>query len=111
MDLFLKWKKGEEIFTLGKLSKNENKYFFEIDKEGFKNAVLNGCIGIPGFELGKYSFESNELFKFFRNRIISKDAENINEVLSKYNMAQYDDMYLLKVTKAKLNTDNYFVEE
>ena len=42
MDLFLKWKKGEEIFTLGKLSKNENKYFFEIDKEGFKNAVLNG---------------------------------------------------------------------
>lgn len=111
MDLFLKWKKSDKVFILGKLSKRENKYFFEIDKDGFKNAVLNGCIGIPGFELGKYSFESNELFKFFRNRIISKDAKNINDVLSKYNMAQYDDMYLLKVTKAKLNTDNYFVEE
>ncbi len=111
MDLFLKWKKGEEKFTLGKLSKNENKYFFEIDKEGFKNAVLNGCIGIPGFELGKTSFESDELFKFFRNRIVSKEADNIEGVLAKYNLSKYDDMELLKATKAKLNGDNYFVEE
>ena len=111
MDLFLKWKKGEEIFTLGKLSKNENKYFFEINKEGFKNAVLNGCIGIPGFELGKTSFESDELFKFFRNRIVSKEAKNIDEVISKYNLSEYDDMQLLKATKAKLHGDNYFVEE
>ena len=111
MDLFLKWKKGEEIFTLGKLSKNENKYFFEINKEGFKNAVLNGCIGIPGFELGKTSFESDELFKFFRNRIVSKDSDNIEGVLAKYNLSKYDDMELLKATKAKLNGDNYFVEE
>ena len=28
MDLFLKWKKNENVFVLGKLSKNENKYFF-----------------------------------------------------------------------------------
>ena len=111
MDLFLKWKKGEEIFTLGKLSKNENKYFFEIDKEGFKNAVFNGCIGIPGFELGKYSFESNELFKFFRNRIVSKESENIQGILEKYNLTEYNDMQLLKATKAKLHGDNYFVEE
>lgn len=111
MDLFLKWKKSEEKFTLGKLSKNENKYFFEIDKEGFKNAVLNGCIGIPGFELGKTSFESDELFKFFRNRIVSKDSDNIEGVLAKYNLSKYDDMELLKATKAKLNGDNYFVEE
>ena len=111
MDLFLKWKKGEEIFTLGKLSKNENKYFFELDKEGFKNAVYNGCIGIPGFELGKTSFESDELFKFFKTRIVSEDAENIKEILEMYNLDNYDDMYLLKVTKAKLHGDNYFVEE
>lgn len=111
MDLFLKWKKNENVFTLGKLSKNENKYFFEINKDGFKNAVLNGCIGIPGFALGQTSFESDELFKFFKNRIVSADAENIEGILEKYNLDKYDDMELLKATKAKLNTDHYFVEE
>jgi hypothetical protein len=42
---------------------------------------------------------------------ISITAKNINDVLSKYNMTEYDEMYLLKVTKAKLNTDKYFVDE
>ena len=111
MDLFLKWKKNENVFVLGKLSKNENKYFFEINKEGFRNAVQNGCIGIPGFELGPVSFESDELFRFFRNRIVAKDNENIDGILAKYNLSEYDDMELLKVTKAKLNSDKYFVEE
>jgi hypothetical protein len=111
MDLFLKWKKNENIFVLGKLSKRENKYFFQIDKEGFRGAVLNGCIGIPGFELGKIYFESDELFKFFKNRIVSADADNIEGILQKYNLEKYDDMELLKATKAKLHGDNYFVEE
>ena len=111
MDLFLKWKKNENVFTLGKLSKSENKYFFEIDKEGFKNAVLNGCVGIPGFKLGETLFESDVLFKFFKNRIVSADADNIEGILQKYNLDQYDDMELLKATKAKLHGDNYFVEE
>ena len=111
MDLFLKWKKNENVFTLGKLSKNENKYFFEINKEEFRNAVLNGCIGIPGFELGKTSFESDELFKFFKNRIVSADAENIEGILEKYNLDKYDDMELLKATRAESHNDNYFVEE
>ncbi len=111
MDLFLKWEKDEEVFVLGKLSKKENKYFFEVDKEDFKNAIRNGCIGIPGFKLGETHFESDELFKFFKNRIISEDREDIKEILKKYNLEEYDDMKLLKVTKAELNGDNYFVEE
>ncbi len=111
MDLFLKWKKNEKVFTLGKISKNENKYFFEINKEGFKEAVKNGCIGILGFELGQTHFESDELFKFFKTRIVSEHDKNIKDILAMYNLSEYDDMELLRITKAKLHTDNYFVEE
>ena len=36
---------------------------------------------------------------------------NVKELLERYEIEKYDEMQLLKATKARLATDNYFMEE
>lgn len=111
MELFLKWKKDNNVFILGKLEKIDNKYIFTINEDMLKQAIKNGCMGIGTFDLLKDRYESENLFEFFANRIPSKNSIKINEILEKYNLKEYDEMELLRKTKAKFATDNYYVEE
>ena len=41
----------------------------------------------------------------------SRENPNIDEFLKSHNLEEYDEMEILKVTKAELGTDRYFVEE
>ena len=42
---------------------------------------------------------------------MSKDSPKLEEMLRKYNMEEYDDMEILKITQAKSVNDRYWVEE
>lgn len=112
MHLMLKWKsKRDNIYQLGILSKENNKYIFKIDEEQLKKAIKDGCMGIGHFNLLKNIEVSDELFDFFRYRIVGKDSPKLQELLRKYNLEKYDDMEILKITQAKSANDRYWVEE
>lgn len=110
MKLMLKWKNKDKVFNLGILEKNENKYLFNINEEELQQAMQNGCTGI-GMLREEAKQIDNKLFSFFANRIPKEDNINIKEILTKYNLEKYDDMELLKLTKARLITDKYYVSE
>ena len=53
---------------------------------------------------------SKELFPFFCNRIPSREHPRIDSILKNYGLDEYDEMELLRATKARLSTDRYFVK-
>lgn len=112
MHLMLKWKsKFNNIYNLGVLTKENDKYIFKIDEEQLKRAIQDGCMGIGNFSLMNNVEISDELFDFFRYRIVSKDSPRVREYLNKYNLEEYDDMEILRITGAKSVNDRYWVEE
>lgn len=112
MILALKWKDKDGIsYKLGELSKDNNTYYFSINEQNLKEAIKHGCMGIGSFDLLKNTYIANNLFTFFKNRIPSKDNSDIEEILKEYNIDFYDEMELLKKTKARKMKDRYFIEE
>lgn len=103
--IYLVWQddKNRDFYVVGQLSKNghyEFEYMGEIDK-----AIENGFqLLIPFPERKKY--KSNILFPVFSSRLPDRKRENINEILEKYNMTEYDPYLLLKNSGAKLPIDN-----
>lgn len=112
MHLMLKWRsKRNNVYELGILSKENEQYIFKIDEEQLKKAIKDGCMGIGNFSLLNNVESSKELFDFFKHRIVSKDSPKLEEMLRKYNLEEYDDMEILKITQAKSVNDRYWVEE
>lgn len=112
MHLMLKWKsKRNNVYDLGVLSKENDKYIFRINEKQLKKAIEDGCMGIGNFSLLNNIEVSDELFDFFKYRIVRKDSPKLNEMLKKYNLEKYDEMEILKITKAKSVNDRYWVEE
>lgn len=109
MKINLYWKDIEgNIYNIGTLSK-ENKYSFSLNKEEYKLALKNGCAGIGNLGIGNQ--ESDILFQFFKERIPGKDSPRAKKVLEIFDMETYDEMELLKRSKAKVVTDRFFLEE
>ena len=107
MILNLYWKDIEgNSYRLGKLYKTD-KYYFDIDREELKKATHKGCFGIGEINILEDNHSSDTLFEFFKNRI----PENSPEVLEFFGLDEYDEMEILKYTRAELNTDRYYVEE
>ena len=112
MVLYLKWiGKSNRVYILGKLFKEQDEFVFTIDEKELKEAISDGCFGIGSFDLLQSEYRDKELFDFFKKRIISRENPNIDEFLKSHNLEEYDEMEILKVTKAELGTDRYFVEE
>lgn len=112
MHLMLKWKsKRNNVYDLGVLSKENYKYIFRINEKQLKKAIEDGCMGIGNFSLLNNIEVSDELFDFFKYRIVRKNSPKLNEMLKKYNLEKYDEMEILKITKAKSVNDRYWVEE
>lgn len=103
--IYLVWQddKNRDFYVVGQLSKNgqyEFEYMGEIDK-----AIENGFqLLMPFPERKKY--KSDILFPVFSSRLPDRKRENINEILNKYNMTEYDPYLLLKNSGAKLPIDN-----
>lgn len=109
--LYLKWKDiDSKVYTIATLYKYEDYYYLMIDKEEMIKAKEKGCTGIGSINTNEAGYKSKELFNFFKNRIISKDNESIDEFLKEYGLTEYDEMKLLKATKGILGTDRFYLE-
>ena len=110
--LYLKWKDvNNKIYTIATLYKYEEYYYLMIHQDAMKSAKENGCHGIGNIDINEAGYKSKELFSFFKNRILPKDSECINEFLKEYSLKEYDEMKILKKTKGILGTDRYYLEE
>ena len=97
-------------YELGRLYKKEE-YHFDINSDGLKQATHKGCFGIGEFDLLHDSYVNTELFEFFKRRIPKKDNPDIEKILQEFDIKQYDEMELLKITQGKLISDRYYLEE
>ena len=104
--IYLVWQddKNRDFYVVGQLSRNghyEFEYTGEIDK-----ATENGFQLLLPFPKRKAKYKSDILFPIFSSRLPDRKRENINEILEKYNMTEYDPFVLLKNSGAKLPIDN-----
>lgn len=111
MHLILKWKSNSNnVYTLGKLSKKEC-YIFEINEDELKRAIQDGCMGIGNFSLLNKIEKSDELFDFFKYRIVDKNSPKVEMYLKKYDLKKYDEMKILEITGARSVNDRYWLEK
>ncbi len=109
--LYLKWKDiNNQIYTIATLYRYEDYYYLMIHKDAMTNAKKKGCTGIGNIDTNEAGYKSKELFNFFKNRILSKDNEFIDDFLKEYGLQEYDEMKLLKKTKGILGTDRFYLE-
>lgn len=109
--LELYWKDiNNNNYHIANLDKVNKIYTLDIIEEELKNAIKKGCMGIGNIDLLKNHYESEELFSFFLQRIPSKDNYNIDSILKKYGMKEYDEIKLLELTEGKSLTDRYYLK-
>lgn len=104
--LYVIWKNPENRrnYTVGKLIKSDG-YSFEYSHE-YKEAQLNGWELIQAFpEVKKY--HSKDLFPFFSSRLPDKKRKDIEAVLAKYGLKEYDGYELLRRSGGRLPIDTY----
>ncbi len=104
--IYLAWQNPttRKKYIVGELSKNglfEFMYGFEVkeaEKDGFKLLV--------GFSDIQAVYKNNILFPVFSSRLPDKKRKNIQDILKKYGLEEFDDYKLLKRSGAKLPIDN-----
>lgn len=104
--IYLVWKepKSRQQFVIAKLSKN-GKYEFEY---GFniQQALDKGFIPFIAFNDIHKKYESDKLFTSFSSRIPDRRRKDINDILSKYGLSEYDEYKLLKKSGGRLPIDD-----
>jgi len=103
--LYLIWKSPEtrSNYTVGELSKNglyEFEYGHEIEK-----AIKEGFQLLTSFNDINNKYVSEVLFPVFSSRLPDKKRRDIDEILAKYGLKEYDEYKLLKKSGARLPID------
>ena len=99
----------DKSYHIADLNKKDNIYTLDIIETELKAAIKKGCMGIGNIDFLKSRYESEELFSFFKQRIPQEDNMYIKEILSRYDMKDYDEYELLKKTLGKSMTDRYYL--
>ena len=90
---------------IGDVSKNDNEYIFKYNKEGVEKASQIGFKYIVGFKDIEQEYISEKLFPVFTSRIPPKNRHDIDKILNKLELSEYDEIDILKRTNAKCYTD------
>lgn len=105
---YLNWDDSEKRnFRVGYLAQIEDDFYFVIrskeqsGKESNPNPYDNGFIGVPGFRTGEI-YKSNELFDFFKNRILDKNSKNPCKELSETRAISMIDSFYLEEFQGEL---------
>ncbi len=104
--LFLIWKDPQtrRNFTVGKLCRN-GKYTFEYYGD-FGKAENYGWSKFEVFPEEKV-YESDVLFPVFASRLPDRKRRDINKILEKYGLDEFDEFELLRKSEARLPIDTY----
>ena len=104
---YINWEdRDKNSFRVGYLAQIQNEFYFVIrgkDKSGNesneKSAYDRGFIGIPGFRPGEI-YKSNELFDFFKNRILDKNSKDpCSELAQTKGISMIDSFYLEEIAE------------
>ena len=104
--LYLVWKCGltRQQYVVGVLSRNGG-YEFKYGEE-VKEAMDAGFEPLIAFsDLGQ-TYKNKELFPAFSSRLPDRKRRDINRILQKYELEEYDPYELLKKSGGKLPIDN-----
>ncbi|MCI9020648.1 MAG: DNA-binding protein [Eubacterium sp.] len=104
--LYLIWKSGQSgrQYIVGQLTKNSH-YEFRYCHE-VKTAIDDGFVPLLCFPDLNKQYEDEKLFSVFSSRLPDKKRKNINDILKKYELEDYDEYALLKRSGARLPIDN-----
>lgn len=91
---------------IGDVSKSDNEYIFKYDIHGVEKANKIGFKYIVGFKNIKQEYKSEKLFSIFTSRIPPKNRHDIDDILNKFELSEYDEIELLKRTNGKCYTDD-----
>ena len=104
--LFLIWKDPQtrKNFTIGKLSRNEKYHFEYCDTVAdAESAGWQRLDAFPEIE----SYESDVLFPAFSSRLPDRKRRDIQKILEKYGLSEFDEFDLLRKSGARLPIDTY----
>ena len=104
--LYLIWKDPQTRvnFTIGKLYRGEKykfEYFGEVGKA--ENRGWTKFNVVPEDKI----YESEVLFPVFASRLPDRKRRDINKILEKYNLSEFDEFELLRKSEARLPIDTY----
>jgi hypothetical protein len=104
--LYLVWKepKTRRQYTIATLSKN-GQYEFEYGLE-VEEAIQKGFKLMIAFKELEKKYESKRLFASFSSRIPDRRRRDIDVILKKYDLVEYDEYELLKKSGGRLPIDN-----
>lgn len=94
------------LHDIGVLAQLNNEFYLAVkDEENAKGAYEMGFRGIPGFKTNEV-YKSNELFDFFKNRVIESSDENFCKQLEKTGGISMVDSFSVKKISPK-STEKY----
>ena len=109
--IYVVWKdvKSRKNFVIGTLTRNGCYEFrYGKDLKDAQQAGFSPLVAFPSFET---PYHEDTLFPTFACRLPDKKRRDINTILQKYGLAEYDEFELLKRSGAKLPTDTLsFIE-
>lgn len=103
--VYVIWKdpKSRRQYVIGELSKN-GKYEFSYSHE-INEAIEKGFQALISFDDINKKYVSDYLFSPFASRLPDRKRKDINRILSRYNMTEYNEYKLLKRSGARLPID------
>lgn len=104
--LYLIWKseKSRKQYIVGQLIKN-SQYEFQYCEE-VEDAIADGFTPLLCFPDLSKVYKDEKLFPIFTSRLPDKRRKNIDEILNKYGLKEYDEYLLLKRSGARLPIDS-----
>lgn len=104
--MYLIWKseKSRRQYIVGELSKN-GEYEFKYGEE-VNEAIKDGFTPFMPFADINKMYNSTELFPVFLSRLPDRKRKDIDKILIKYGMEEYNPYQLLKISGARLPIDN-----
>lgn len=104
--LYLIWKSDQtrRQYIIGQLTKN-GQYEFQYIEE-VHSAIADGFKPLLCFPDLDRVYKDDRLFTIFSSRLPDKKRKNIQLILDKYGLKEYDDYMLLKRSGARLPIDN-----
>lgn len=104
--LYLVWKSGKsgKQYIVGQLIKN--RLFKFRYSEDVKHAIDDGFSPLLCFQDLNREYANEKLFPVFACRLPDKRRRDIQKILDKYGMEEYDEYILLRKSGARLPIDN-----
>lgn len=104
--LYLIWKseRTRKQYIIGQLTKN-GQYEFQYGEE-VHSAITDGFKPLLCFPDLDKVYKDDRLFTIFTSRLPDRKRKNIQAILDKYGLEEYDDYLLLKRSGARLPIDN-----